>query len=810
MADELKYKVSIETEAVEASDLISPAAIQALVELNKEIDKYRKELNDLKAVEKEQGELTDDQAILQERLKGKIKETSTEYGRQQRELLKMETATKAVGGSYNDLVKQNAALSAAMRALPIGENTAELQKLQAQYNANNDRLKEFDKSMGNHQRNVGNYSSALENLGGMLSSIPGPIGDIVRTFEQFNNVLKAAGVSTSVTTTKIQGFTVAENTATVATAANTTAQVGQATAVQASATAIGFDTQATVANTVATTGNTTATAANATAQGAQAASTTAAAAATGTMTVAQRVLNTVMKANPILLIVGLIAALVSAFSSLQPVMDKIKLVTTAVSSAFQFLRDTVFGFITGEEQLQTTFAESIRLSVQLELATQRLREQRELLTVESAKGRQLIAQRQLDAKNEELSIEQRIKSLQEAIEIEKNTTAMRLELASQELMIERERVKQYKSSAVELQALAEQEAAYIDLGTQSLVRQRELSEQLNSLKNRIRAEEKALLDAGNRDQQNAAKAFELATTQRRLALEAYREAVRSDTESIAESIRKADEAYIQGLPDVQALDMDTSRDEAVLANAFAFGEQLAQQTVDQAIRLGDTLGALELQQAEELRTRKLYYMSLQYTDEEAAEMALTDMAKRHTQEREDALINIEKSSAKTREDIAMSVANSVMTIGTSIFGKSKALAVAQAVIDTYAAANSALKSTPGGPVVKGLAVAAVIAKGIANVKTIMSTKIGSGAGGGSTGATGGNMTGMMVANGGFLMPRDLVTKGVGAMNLAASASPQQFAQEQTVNIDANVDQRGIAIAVRRGEQIIRSQQITFV
>jgi hypothetical protein len=203
-------------------------------------------------------------------------------------------------------------------------------------------------------------------------------------------------------------------------------------------------------------------------------------------------------------------------------------------------------------------------------------------------------------------------------------------------------------------------------------------------------------------------------------------------------------------------------------------------------------------------------MSLNYTAEEASQMALTDMAKRHTQEREDALINIEKSSAKTREDIAMSVANSVMTIGTSIFGKSKALAVAQAVIDTYAAANSALKSTPGGPVIKGLAVAAVIAKGLANVKTIMSTKIGSGAGGGSTGATGGNMTGMMVANGGFLMPRDLVTKGVGAMNLAASASPQQFAQEQTVNIDANVDQRGIAIAVRRGEQIIRSQQITFV
>jgi hypothetical protein len=292
---------------------------------------------------------------------------------------------------------------------------------------------------------------------------------------------------------------------------------------------------------------------------------------------------------------------------------------------------------------------------------------------------------------------------------------------------------------------------------------------------------------------------------------AYNEAIRAENDNTVDAARKSSQALLDQLvADIPDLDTDTSRDDAVLANAYKLNEQLAQQTIDQAIRLGDTLGALELQQAEELQQRKLYYMSLNYTAEEASQMALTDMAKRHTQKREDALINIEKSSAKTREDIAMSVANSVMTIGTSIFGKSKALAVAQAVIDTYAAANSALKSTPGGPVIKGLAVAAVIAKGIANVKTIMSTKIGSGAGSGSTGATGGNMTGMMVANGGFLMPRDLVTKGVGAMNLAASASPQQFAQEQTVNIDANVDQRGIAIAVRRGEQIIRSQQITFV
>lgn len=807
MADELKYKVSIETEAVEASDLIAPSAIQALVELNAEIEDYRKQLRQLKAVEKEQGELTAEQAELQERLKGRIKETSTEYNRQQRELVKMETATKAVGGSYNDLVKQNAALSAAMRALPLDDTTGELQKLQAQYNANNARLKEFDKAMGNHQRNVGNYSSALDNLGGILSGIPGPIGDIVRTFEQFSKVLQASGVSMATKTTVIRGFTDAENAATVATAANTTAQVGQATAVQASAAAIGFDTQATVANTAATAANTGATSANATAQTAQAAGATAATAATGTLTVAQRALNLVMKANPILLIVGAVAALVSAFRGLQPVMDQIKLVTTAVSSAFQFLRDTVFRFIMGEEALQATFMESIRLSIELERATQRLRDARNEQIVASAQARQMIEQARLDAKDETLTIEERIKALQRAIDLEEINTARQIQLAEQQLMIDRQKVDQYKSTADELEALANLEAEYINIGTQSLVRQRELREQLNTLERTLRAEEKARIDQATREQQEATREFERQLTQRRLALAAYRDAVRSDTESIAQSIRKADEAYIQGLADLPALDIDTSRDEAVLSQAFALGEELSAQTVEQAVRLGDTLQALELRQAEELRQRKLLYMSLNYTDQEAAQMALTDLTLRFAQERADAELAIQQALIDQQIQNFQNLGNTITGIGTAIFGKNKAIAIAQAIIDTYAAANSALKSTPGGPLVKGLAVAAVIAKGLANVRTISQTQIGSS--GAGSGATGGNMAGMAVTAAGTLIPRNLVTQGVGAMNMAATAAPAQAVAEQPININASVDQQGMAIAVRRGEQQIRSQQVTF-
>lgn len=810
MSDELKYKVSIETDQIEAGDLIAPSAIQALVELNAEIEDYRKQLNQLKALEKEQGELTEDQAMLQERLKGRIKETSTEYNRQQRELVKMETATKAVGGSYNDLVKQNAALSAAMRALPLDDTTGELAKLQAQYNANNERLKAFDKAMGNHQRNVGNYSSALDNLGGILSGIPGPIGDIVRTFEQFSKVLQASGVSMATKTTVIRGFTDAENTATVATAANTSAQVGQATAVQASAAAIGFDTQATVANTAATTGNTAATSANATAQTAQAAGATASAAATGTLTVAQRALNLVMKANPILLVVGAVAALVSAFSGLQPVMDKIKLVTTAVSSAFQFLRDTVYNFIMGEEALQRSFGESIRLSIELERATQRLRDARNEQVVASAQARQMIEQARLDAKDETLSIEERIKSLQRAIDLEEINTARQIQLAEQQLMIERQKVDQYKSTADELEALANLEAEYINIGTQSLVRQRELRKQLNTLERTLRAEEKARIDKATREQEKATREFERQLTQRRLALAAYRDAVRSDTESIAQGLRKADEAYIQGLADLPALDIDTSRDEAVLSQAFALGEELSAQTVDQAVRLGDTLQALELRQAEELRQRKLLYLSLNYTDQEAAQMALTDLTLRFAQERADAEVEIERQKSAMITETMTNLGNTITGIGTAIFGKNKALAIAQAIIDTYAAANSAMKSTIGGPIIKGAAVAAVIAKGLANVKAIQSTKIGSMGAGGTGASTGSAITESSVLN---TRAADVIRQNNAQINagmgVASMLSPN-MGMQPTFLVEAKVDRDGMALAVRDGERSLKSQQISYM
>jgi hypothetical protein len=62
-------------------------------------------------------------------------------------------------------------------------------------------------------------------------------------------------------------------------------------------------------------------------------------------------------------------------------------------------------------------------------------------------------------------------------------------------------------------------------------------------------------------------------------------------------------------------------------------------------------------------------------------------------------------------------------------GENKALAVAQAIIDTYAAANGALAAGKGTPLAM-LQAAAIIVSGLANVKKILSVDVGSGGGGG--------------------------------------------------------------------------------
>ena len=287
--------------------------------------------------------------------------------------------------------------------------------------------------------------------------------------------------------------------------------------------------------------------------------------------------------------------------------------------------------------------------------------------------------------------------------------------------------------------------------------------------------------------------------------------------------------------------------------------------------------ALELQQGEELRQRKLYLMSIGFSDMEAAQIALTEMTTRHAKERATKEEIIEREKNSVLKQMVLDYIQTGLNLITAAFGKTKAVAVAEAIVNTYLGATQALSAVygpgPMGVAAKFAATAKVISSGMASVRTIMSTNIGSSSGGGGTGATGGNMVGMSVTPAGTLMPTNFRLKGgtdeqgkkeikdialdkttrrllgkeadriEAELNLRRRAFYQEQDQQlmsmtnrtfaavqsmtslagevgasltavgadtmQPVNIDASVDERGMAIAVRRGESQIRSQQVVF-
>jgi hypothetical protein len=85
-----------------------------------------------------------------------------------------------VEGSYTQLTRQTSLLIKELKNLPdaFDQTSPAVQRLTKQITENQNKLKAFDASLGNFQRNVGNYKSAFDGLGGSLSGVGGGIGTL--------------------------------------------------------------------------------------------------------------------------------------------------------------------------------------------------------------------------------------------------------------------------------------------------------------------------------------------------------------------------------------------------------------------------------------------------------------------------------------------------------------------------------------------------------------------------------------------------------------------------------------------------------
>ena len=181
MADEIKKIISIDvTQAVSSLENIkssseeSSQSFQTLGEAKKYIDKLKASLIDLDENSKEYKDRCEELAALQKKLNTAVKAGSD--------------TIKSAEGSYNALAKQMAELKKQFKAT---SDEAERESLAKQIVGINDQLKEMDSSIGNYQRNVGNYETAFTNgLAGITDQIKAMKGPLEVAKEGAGNLNK--------------------------------------------------------------------------------------------------------------------------------------------------------------------------------------------------------------------------------------------------------------------------------------------------------------------------------------------------------------------------------------------------------------------------------------------------------------------------------------------------------------------------------------------------------------------------------------------------------------------------------------------
>ena len=169
-----------------------------LSQLNEETQQTTKTLKDLRNEVKSLREQLNNTAIGTE----EFANTLGELEDKQKELSNVTKSTnKAIEGSYDDLVQQMSALKKEWRATA---DVAERSNIGSKILELNNQLKSMDAEIGNYQRNVGNYGSVLEGLGGTIRNTSEATEGITSMFSSAVMLLGSMGLESEETTKILQ------------------------------------------------------------------------------------------------------------------------------------------------------------------------------------------------------------------------------------------------------------------------------------------------------------------------------------------------------------------------------------------------------------------------------------------------------------------------------------------------------------------------------------------------------------------------------------------------------------------------------
>ena len=101
-------------------------------------------------------------------------------------------SAQGVGTTYNSLVSQLKTMKQEIRNVDVSteEGQQDFARLAVQIDNVNNQLKAMDADMGNYQRNVGNYTSAFDNFGQVVATMPPMVGKVKTTADNLNKSFK--------------------------------------------------------------------------------------------------------------------------------------------------------------------------------------------------------------------------------------------------------------------------------------------------------------------------------------------------------------------------------------------------------------------------------------------------------------------------------------------------------------------------------------------------------------------------------------------------------------------------------------------
>jgi len=402
----------------------------------------------------------------------------------------------------------------------------------------------------------------------------------------------------------------------------------------------------------------------------------------GKMSGATKMLGTAFKALGIGLIITAFMKLKDIFSGNIETARMFEKVMSQASAAFDVIRDRTESFIKALIQLKNPFKafkdaftgttaeirDEAKAMGELTVALQNVRDrERDMLTVR-ADANKLIAESRLLAEDESKSMEERLVALKAAVAEEQRVASIEMSIQEDKVNALQEIIDLGKSSEEDMQNLAAERARLTELETASILKQKRVVTEIVTFEKQIETARTNAVKKKKKDADDKLKADEKEAAKLQETTDKELELLRTSNLTKQEIELEAAEAKYTKLLD--------------LANKYG----------------QDTT---------------------QLTDKYNAEVL--DINSKYA-EKEEEIVELSEENKR-------SIVNAGVTAVIGALGEeskaAKALAVGQALINTYSAATAALAPPPvgAGPIFGPIAAGTAILSGLANVKKIVSTKL---------------------------------------------------------------------------------------